>query len=58
MRHKRDTKALSAEERKKLEAQYQKVLSHPMWTFCRDSKRIIRPYSTADFVREFFIPNL
>ena len=58
MRHKRDQKALSPEERARLEGKYKEVLSHPMWTFVRDSVRIIRPYSTKDFVRDYFIPNL
>ena len=58
MRHKKDQKELSPEERAKLQEQYEKVLSHPMWIFVRNSKRIIRKYSTKDFVRDYFIPDL
>ena len=58
MRHKRDTKALSKEERDRLSKLYAEVLSNPMWIFRRKSERVIRNYSTEDFVRDYFMPDL
>lgn len=58
MRHKRNIEALSEEFRKNLEKEYASVFSLPMWTLRRDSVRKVRPYTTADFKREFFIPDL
>lgn len=34
------------------------ILSNPVWDFCRFAQRIVRPYSTSDFKREYFIPDL
>lgn len=35
-----------------------KIFSQPVRDFCRKTKRIIRPYSTEDFERDYFIPDL
>ena len=45
-------------DREKLMARYRAFLKLPVWAYSRDVKRIIRPYSTSDFEREYFIPDL
>lgn len=41
-----------------LKEQYSAFFEQPVWAFCHDTERIIRPYSTSDFKREYFIPDL
>lgn len=58
MRKQRDEDKLSKDERNRLSEQYRDVYSNPAWVFVRNATRIIRPYSTKDFTREPFIPDL
>lgn len=39
-------------------ALYSSFFQQSVWAFCRDVERVIRPYSTSDFEREYFIPDL
>lgn len=48
----------SAEERAKLEKLYEDIFNQPVFAYCMNVERIIRPYSTEDFVRDYFIPDL
>lgn len=58
MRHKRDIQALSADVKERLAREYKSVFSQPIWVFRRESKRKVRSYTTSDFEREYFIPDL
>ena len=43
---------------KELEVRYRAFFEQSVWAFSQDVERIIRPYSTSDFKREYFIPDL
>ncbi len=34
------------------------ILEDAVWDFCRKAERVVRPYTTSDFIREYFIPDL
>lgn len=34
------------------------ILNDAAWDFCRKAERVVRPYTTSDFIREYFIPDL
>lgn len=56
MRHKRDINKVLTQET--LE-EYKKIINdHPAFAFCANTERIIRPYTCADFERDYFIPDL
>lgn len=40
------------------EKAYAAFFEQSVWAFCRDVERVIRPFSTSDFEREYFIPDL
>lgn len=40
------------------EEAYDAFFKQSVWVYCRDVERVIRPFSTSDFEREYFIPDL
>lgn len=40
------------------EEAYAAIFDQSVWAYCRDVERVIRPFSTSDFEREYFIPDL
>ena len=53
------TLSLSQSETQTLtEEAYAAFFQLSVWAFCRDVERVIRPFSTSDFEREYFIPDL
>ena len=40
------------------EKEYEEFFEQSVWAYCRDVERVIRPFSTDDFVRDYFIPDL
>lgn len=37
---------------------YDNYFKLSVWAYCRDVERVIRPFSTSDFERDYFIPDL
>lgn len=47
----------SPEEQKKLDELYRSKFNSPEWAYFREVVCLRRPYTTADFNREYFIPD-
>lgn len=56
---KQDLGTYKLQEEKELETMgTNPALTDPVWDVCRFTQRIVHPYSTFDFKREYFIPDL
>ncbi len=40
------------------EEEYDDFFEQSVWAFCRYVERVIRPFSTSDFEKDYFIPEL
>lgn len=40
------------------EEEYDAIFEQSVWVFCRYVERVIRPFSTSDFEKDYFIPEL
>lgn len=59
MEDKQELKNYKSQEAKELEeTEVNPALTDPVWDVCRFTQRIVHPYSTFDFKREYFIPDL
>lgn len=54
----RDPKMTSSKLDDLSESKIEAILQDPVFDFCRKAERIVRPYSTSDFKKEPFIPDL
>ena len=48
----------SPEEQARLDREYGYLFEREVWASCKDVVRTPRPFSTKDFEREYFIPDL
>lgn len=40
------------------DSEIETILEDAVWDFCRKAERVVRPYTTSDFIKDYFIPDL